>query len=144
MTTKNFENITGGCPCESFNCDSLNEIAESCKDLTSNKNYQFCYEEQKTTLDQCLQKCETYECFGKCSATFEAELERCPCAPKCPCKSIIDEKSFLFMIHCHSFNHLFSWLPVRELQLWEHWKFGNQHSYFIFQKHLWLWSVCSQ
>ena len=47
MTTKNFENITGGCPCESFNCDSLNEIAESCKDLTSNKNYQFCYMSNK-------------------------------------------------------------------------------------------------
>ena len=88
MTSKNFWNITGGCPCESFDCDSLNEIAESCKDLTSNKNYQFCYKEQKTSRDQCLKKCETYECFGKCYATFEAELERCPCALKCPCKSI--------------------------------------------------------
>ena len=61
----------------------------TCKDLTSNKNYQFCYEEQKTSLIQCLEKCEAYECYGKCSAAFDAELERCPCAPKCPCKLII-------------------------------------------------------
>ena len=78
--------MTGGCPCESFDSDAINEIAESYKDLSSNKNYQFCYDEQKTSLDQCFQKCKAYDCYEKCYATFDAELERCPCAPKCPCK----------------------------------------------------------
>ena len=105
MTSKNFQNIIGGCPCESFDCDSLYDIAESCKDLTSNKNYQFCYEEQKTSRDQCLKKCETYECFGMCYATLEAELERCPCAAKCPCKSIV---FFNSEIYFQSYKNLFS------------------------------------
>ena len=89
MTSKNFWNITGGCPCESFDCDSLNEIAESCKDLTSNKNYQYCYDEQKTSLLQCFEKCEAYDCYGECYATFDGDLQTCPCAPKCLCKSIV-------------------------------------------------------
>ena len=78
--------ISAGCPCESFDCDSLNEIAESCKDQASNKNYQFCYDEQRTSLNQCLDKCETYDCHFQCSETFEEQLERCPCAQQCPCK----------------------------------------------------------
>jgi len=78
------KNCPAGCPCESFDCDSLNEIAESCKDQASNKNYQFCYDEQKTSLNQCLEQCETYDCHFQCSETFEEHLQRCPCAPKCP------------------------------------------------------------
>ena len=83
-----------GCPCESFDCDSLNEIAESCKDPASNKNYQFCYDEQKTSMDQCLEKCKTPDCHLNCAATFEKQLQRCPCAKECPCKIFFSQNIY--------------------------------------------------
>jgi len=82
------KNCPAGCPCKSFDCDSLNEIAESCKDPALNKNYQFCHDEQKTSLIQCLEKCKTFDCNLKCTATFDEQLERCPCAPQCPSKIV--------------------------------------------------------
>ena len=92
--------VLAGCPCESFDCDSLNEIAESCKDPESNKNYQFCYDEQKNSVIQCWEKCVAYDCHVKCSEIFEEQLERCPCAPQCPCNI------FFFLIY-------FSWRQIK-------------------------------
>ena len=41
-----------GCPCPDFDCSLLNELAESCLDLTENENYQFCFEEQRNLLNE--------------------------------------------------------------------------------------------
>ena len=79
-------NYSAGCPCPDFDCDLLNELADSCLDLSTNENYQFCYQDQKKTLVECLDNCDVFECVRKCSETFETDVEQCPCAPKCPCK----------------------------------------------------------
>jgi len=78
------KNCPSGCPCPNFDCDLLNELADSCLDLSSNTNYQFCYDEQKIALLECMRECKVYECNALCQETFGSELEKCPCAPKCP------------------------------------------------------------
>ena len=84
-----FQNfIVDGCPCDQFNCDLLNELAESCLNLTQNENYQFCYEQQRNALVECLDGCEVYDCTEKCNEKFGTDLQKCPCAPQCPCKPI--------------------------------------------------------
>ena len=77
-------NYSAGCPCPDFDCDLLNELADSCLDLSTNENYQFCYQDQKRSLVACLDQCKTYECAGNCTAKFDADLEKCPCGPECP------------------------------------------------------------
>ena len=76
-----------GCPCETFDCDLLNELADSCLDLSLNENFQFCYEDLKRSQVECQNKCTVYECMEKCNEEFDSNLQNCPCAPKCPCKS---------------------------------------------------------
>ena len=75
-----------GCPCEHFDCNLLNELADSCLELSQNENFQFCYEDLKQSQVECQNKCDVYECMEKCYKEFDSSLENCPCAPKCPCK----------------------------------------------------------
>ena len=83
----NFKHIyIAGCPCENFDCDLLNELADSCRDLSSNENFQFCYQDLKRSLVECQDQCEVYDCMLECYEKYDSELEKCPCGPKCTSK----------------------------------------------------------
>ena len=75
-----------GCPCPDFDCSLLNELAESCLDLTENENYQFCFEEQRNLLNECLNSCKVMDCNFECNEKFAVNIQKCPCGQECPCE----------------------------------------------------------
>ena len=75
-----------GCPCEEFDCAVLDDFAQSCKDISSNENYQKCAQEQKAKFDECFEKCENPTCILECTAQLDDAIRNCPCAENCPCK----------------------------------------------------------
>lgn len=77
----------GGCPCSNFDCDLLNQKADSCLDLKSNANYQYCYEEKNEKLENCLDECKEFPCINQCHEDFRLAIDECPCAKMCQCKT---------------------------------------------------------
>ena len=97
-----------GCPCPNFDCDLLNELADSCLDLSTNENYQFCYHDQKQSLVECLDKCEVFGCLTECWEKFDSDVKRCPCAPGCPSKYFDYDQGavkFSFLADCPCENY---------------------------------------
>ena len=79
-------NFLAGCPCPDFDCSLLNELGESCLDLTENENYQFCFEEQRNLLFKCLNNCKVMDCNIECNEKFAVDIQKCSCGQKCPCE----------------------------------------------------------
>lgn len=77
------EFFKGGCPCEHFDCELLNPLAESCLNLSSNENYQFCLGEAKHDLNVCIGHCDDQSCATECTDQFNKMLENCPCSSNC-------------------------------------------------------------
>ena len=92
-----FYHVQAGCPCPFFDCSILDELAQSCKDLTENENYQFCFEEQKKVLVECLNNCKVIDCNTDCYDSFNADLQKCPCAQECPCEWLFMHQ-FIFLL----------------------------------------------
>ena len=76
--------FTSGLPCPEFDCILLKELADSCKNLAKNENYQFCYEVNRNVMFKCLNNCQVFECNAACYEKFDKDIKKCPCAPECP------------------------------------------------------------
>jgi len=63
-------------------------------------------------LIQCLEKSKTFDRHLKCTAVFEEQLERCPCAPQCPsdcpcesydCDAIENSETSVLILYSYDF-----------------------------------------
>ena len=77
--------FSAGCPCPEFNCNLLDPLAESCKDLSTNQNWVKCEEMAEHEFDRCMHQCENEACKDACMKNLDLALDNCPCGTNCKC-----------------------------------------------------------
>ena len=72
-----------GCPCPAFDCNLLDQLADSCLDLSENQNWLQCKSEANSILVRCSDECADQGCSDACTDSYELSLKNCPCGTNC-------------------------------------------------------------